>query len=281
MPPPRARDLTYFRAYLREKSHHPFAHRDWPWGLIGPLGLIAIGGAAVLLAEELPAWILILFIPLALVTFIATAVRLSSILQQPKTADEERKMRGFENAKFFSRAFFSHQIQPFAARLLEGCAYHRARVLAAVDKPGWEISHLRSVREQAINAANDAMEDAMQYCLNFAGPGQGRGAAWKELAQDFAEGQIGDALVRLQTMLEADRPGEIVDRRRLPTELWPVYDIAIKLQKLATEMELAGKQAAEPAQASTNSLDQVLSDLAEIRKAEKELDTEQQQLRQF
>ncbi|MFI5385180.1 MAG: hypothetical protein ACHQ50_03575 [Fimbriimonadales bacterium] len=281
MLPPRSRDLTYLRDYLRERSRHPFSHRDWPWGLIAPLALIGIGGASVLLVEELPAWLLIMFVPLALVIFITTAVRISWALQQPRNPDEQRQMRVFENAKFLSRAYYAHQIHPFAGRLLEGCAYHRARVLAAVDKPGWEMSHLRGVREQAIKAANDAMDDAMQICVSFAGPGHSRGAAWKDLAQDFAEGQIGDALARLQTMLEADKAGEIVDRRKLPPELWPVYEIAIKLQRLASEMEASTRQVAGPAETQTNSLDQVLSDLAAIRQAEKELDADEPQQQQL
>lgn len=277
MPPPRSRDLTFFRAYLREKSRHPFAHRDWPWGLIAPLTLIGIGGVSVMLARELPPWMLVLFVPLAFVIFVTTAVRISWALQQPRNQDEQRQMRAFEDAKFLSRAHYAHQIHPFAGRLLEGCAYHRARVLTAVDQPGWEMSHLRGVREQAIRAANDAMDDAMRICSHFAGPGHSRSAAWKDLAQDFAEGQIGDALARLQTMLEADKPGEIVDRRKLPPELWPVYEIAIKLQRLASEMETAARKTVEPMERQSNSLDQVLSDLAAIRQAEKELDADQPQ----
>src|SRR5579862_675703 len=241
MPPTRSRDLIYFRGYLREKSH-PFAHRDWPWGVIVPMGLFVIGALSVMLAKELPAWMLVLFVPFALVALVSSAIRISLGLMQPRNEAEQRQMRAYENAKFLGKASMANQIQPFAARLLEGCAYHRARVLAAVNKPGWEMSHLRSVREQAIAAANDGMDDAMQICVSYAGPGHSRGAAWKDLAQDVAEGQLGDALARLQTMLEADRPGEIVDRRKLPSELWPAYDIAIKLQKLASELEQSGKQ---------------------------------------
>ena len=281
MPPTRSRDLIYFKEYLREKSHHPLAHRDWPWALIAPLALIGIGGLSVLVAEELPAWLLILFVPLALVIFISTAVRTSYSLQQPRNDEEKRQMRAYDTAKFLSRALYGKQIHPFAARLLEGCAYHRARVLAAVNKPGWEHSHLRSVREQSIKAANEAMDDAMEICANFAGPGHSRGAAWKDLAQDFAEGQIGDALKRLTTMLEADRPGEIVDRRKLPPELWPAYEIAVKLQKLASEIESSAQKLATPAEVESNSLDQVLSDLAAIRQAEQELESDPQQLKQY
>jgi hypothetical protein len=280
MAPIRSRDMTYLRAYLREKAPHPFAHRDWPWGLIAPLALITIGAVSVMLAKELPAWMLILFVPVALVAFISSAAKISVALQQPKNPQEERLLRAHETAKHLSKSYYADQMHPFAARLLEGCAYHRARVLAAVDKQGWEMSHMRSVREQAITAANEAMDDAMQVCANFAGPGHSRNAAWKDLAQDVAEGQLGDALKRLQTMLEADKPGEIVDRRKLPPELWPAYDIAVKLQKLATEMEVAARQTAEMTQPQSSSLDQVLSDLSAIRQAEQELDGEQQ-LKQY
>jgi hypothetical protein len=119
------------------------------------------------------------------------------------------------------------------------------------------------------------MDSAMMICANFAGPGHSRGAAWKDLAQDFAEGQIGDALKRLTAMLEADKPGEIVDRKKLPPELWPAYEIAVKLQKLASEMESSARQVASPIDTQTNSLDQVLSDLSAIRQAERELEGEQ------
>jgi hypothetical protein len=272
--------MVYLRGYLREKIRHPFAHRDWPWGLIAPLGFVGIGAASVFLAEEFPAWLLVFFIPLALVIGISTMIRISSALMAPRNQDEQRQMRAFDNAKFLTRASLSNQIHPFAARLLEGCAYHRARIIAAVDKPGWDQGHMQSVRTQAIQAANEAMESAMQICVGFAGPGHSRGAAWKDLAQDFAEGQIGDALKRLQIMLEADKPGEIVDRRKLPPELWPAYDIAVKLQKLASEMETSARQVSMPDEAQTSSLDQVLTDLAAIRKAETELESDQQ-LKQY
>jgi hypothetical protein len=280
MPPLRTRDFNYLRAYLREKSSHPFAHRDWPWGLIAPMSLIGIGAASVFLSRELPAWLLILFIPFIFVIAVTTALRISWSLQQPRNAEEERQMHLFETAKFMSKAHFANQMNPFAARLLEGCAYHRARVLAAVGQPGWEQSHLRSVREQATTAANEAMDSALMICANFAGPGHSRGAAWKDLAQDFAEGQIGDALKRLSAMLEADKPGEIVDRKKLPPDLWPAYEIAVKLQKLASEMESSARQVASPIDAQTSSLDQVLSDLSAIRQAERELEGEQQ-LKQY
>jgi hypothetical protein len=282
MAPIRSRDMTYLRAYLREKAPHPFANRDWPWGLIAPMALISIGAVAVMLARELPAWMLVLFVPIALIAFISTAARVSFALQQPKNSQEERLLRAHETAKFLSRSYYANQMHPFAARLLEGCAYHRARILAAVDRPGWEMSHMRSVREQAITAANEAMDEAMEVCANFAGPGHSRNAAWKDLAQDVAEGQLGDALKRLQIMLEADRPGEIVDRRKLPPELWPAYDIAVKLQKLATEMETASRQSTPITEPQTTSLDQVLSDLSAIRQAERELEgDQQQQLKQY
>lgn len=274
--------MIYLQGYFREKTHHPFAHRDWPWGLIAPLSLIGIGAVTVMLAKELPAWMLILFVPFAMGIFISTAVRISTALQQPRNADEQRQMRAYENAKFLSRAYYAKQVHPFAARLLEGCAYHRSRVLAAVQKPGWELAHLRTLREQSVKAANDAMDDALEICSGFAGPGHSRGAAWKDLAQDFAEGQIGDALKRLSTMLEADRPGEIIDRKKLPPELWPAYEIAVKLQTLASEMETTSKGLLEPAAPQTNALDQVLSDLAAIKQAERELESDQQQqLRQY
>jgi hypothetical protein len=274
--------MIYFREYLREKSRHPFANRDWPWGLVAPVALIGIGGATAFLAREIPAWMLILFVPLALGIFISTAVRISWALQLPRNEQEQRQMRAFENAKFLSRAYYAKHVHPFAARLLEGCAYHRARVLAAVQKPGWEMGHLRNVREQAVQAANSAMEDAMEICASFAGPGHSRGAAWKDLAQDFAEGQIGDALKRLQIMLEADRPGEIIDRKKLPPELWPAYEIAVKLQKLASEMETTAQSLMDPATVSqpSNNLDQVLSDLAAIKQAERELESDQE-LKQY
>jgi hypothetical protein len=272
VPPNRSRDLVYLRGYLREKSRHPFAHRDWPWGLIAPLGFVGLGALSVLFAREFPVWMLLFFIPAMIVIAVSTAVKISWSLQQPRNEEEQREMVSFENAKQMSRAVYNKQINPFAARLLEGCAYHRARILAAVERPGWEHSHLRSMRDSAVRAADEAMNDAMAICTPYVGPGHSISGAWKDLAQDVVEGQLGDALKRLSTMLEADRPGEIVDRRKLPQELWPAYDIAVKLQKLASEVESSAQRVAEPSDLKSSSLDQVLSDLAAIKQAESELE---------
>jgi hypothetical protein len=219
---------------------------------------------------------LLLFIPIMIVVAVSTAVKVSWALQQPRNEEEQQQLARFENAKELNKALYNRHINPFASRLLEGCAYHRSRVLAAVERPGWEHSHLRSMREQAITAANDAMDDAIAICSSFTGPGHSQSGAWKDLAQDVVEGQLGDALKRLSAMLEADRPGEIVDRKKLPTELWPVYDIAVKLQKLASEVETSAQKLASPSDLKSNSLDQVLSDLAAIKQAETELESDPQ-----
>lgn len=243
--------------------------------MITPLGFFGIAGLSVVLAREFPIFMMLFFIPLLVVVAVTTAVKISWALHQPRNEEERRELQRFENAKEMNKALYNRHVNPFALRLLEGCAYHRARILAAVDRPGWEHSHLRNMREQAIRAANEGMDEAIAICSSFVGPGHSQSGAWKDLAQDVVEGQLGDALKRLSTMLEADKPGEIVDRRKLPQEMWPVYDIAVKMQKLANEVESSAAKLASPSDLTSSSLDQVLTDLAAIKQAESELEGDQ------
>src|SRR5579862_4910369 len=102
MPSIRSRNWDSLRAYLREKVRPPFAHRDWPWGAIIPIGLIVVIALSVLGAEELPAFLLMLFVPLALIAMGASAIKISNALTAPRNADEERQMEACRTAKFLA-----------------------------------------------------------------------------------------------------------------------------------------------------------------------------------
>lgn len=273
---PRTRELVQLRAYIDEHSRHPLMHRAIPVGIISPFVLVAMIMLAVFSTRFIPGWAAFLFLPLALILVFFGFGKLNEGLWKPRDEHEAEAVRRHELAQHMNQALQRRQIHPLAARLLEACAHHRSRILAAVERPGWESSHLRGIREQATEAADEAMAEALTHCSAFIGPDHSRGAAWKDLVQDVAEGQIGDAVRRFQNMMEADRAGEVVDRRKLPPELWPVYDIAVKMQKLSAEMQSTARSLTDPADAPRESaLDHVLSQLGAIREAEKELESEQ------
>ncbi len=270
---PRSRDLSHLRAYLQEQRH-PLASRALPAGLLGPAILIGTIFLAVWSVEFIPGWLAFLAFPFCLGIGMSVLFSVSSALQKPRNEEEARRVRNFEIAQSMSHALQRKQLHPLARRLLEGCAHHRYRIVQAVLTPGWESTYWRGVRNQAVEAADEGMEQALEICSRFAGPQFSRSGAWKAFATDVAEGQLGGALKRLQKMLEADHPGDTIDRRDLPPELWPVYEIALKLQRLAPEMDKAAQDVSSVHHGEASRLDQVLSDLSAMRQAEQELESE-------
>lgn len=269
MPPLFRRELDHLRGYVEERSRPPFASRDWPWGLIGPLGLAAIVIAFGFLAEELPIWLIAVAFPIALLSFAGVALKISWALREPRDDAERREVEASQRARVLGGFLHRRQFNPLAGQILESCAYQRDRVRAAIE--GLAPGRLPGIREHALAAANEGVDDAIAICLHFAGNERTQ-SEWRNLAQDVAEGRLGGAIQRIQDMLESGKPGRILDRKDLPPELWPAYEVAIKLQRLATEIESAARKAVPPVEESGEALDQMLRRLAEVRTAEEELD---------
>lgn len=263
------RELTHLHAYVEERSRSPFASRDWPWGLIGPLGVAAVVVGCGFLAEELPIWIVAVAFPVALLSFAGVAFKISWALREPRNEAEQRAVEASRRARALGGLLSRRQFNPLAGQILESCAYQRDRVCRAIE--GLAPGRLPGIREQALAAANEGVDDAIAICLQHAGH-ERAGSEWRNLAQDVAEGRLGGAIKRLQDMLESGKPGRILDRKDLPPELWPAYEIAVKLQRIATEIESEARKAAPPVEESEEALDQILRRLAEVRTAEEELD---------
>lgn len=240
-----------------------------------PVVLIVAIMGVVLLASLIPNWMAFLSFPAMLILVGGILATINMRLQQPRSQEDRILLQQFEQRRNLRSAYHRKTLDQRAARLLDACAYHRNRILSVIDSPGWTGGSRDAVRAQTLGAVDGAMSEAIAYSTPYVGTGQ-VGGPWKELAQDVAEGQLGGALKKLQTMLQTDANGHIIDRSKLPVDLWPVYDIAVKLQKLASEVEALNRNS-EPVTSAQSNLDQLLHNLSSQRAAEDELNQELRQ----
>jgi hypothetical protein len=167
-------------------------------------------------------------------------------------------------------------VYPPAGQILEACALHYSRI----------VKHAPA-GSSAPQASLAAFREAVRICgpmlwrrsprswlegLLSGGFRSADSRAWNKVLGDFLEGDIDDAVRRASNLLRGEPDRERLDMDSLPRELQPAYDIALKLKHLAYEVE-AGRSR-QVATSATSGLDDALRELGEIRRAERELDSE-------
>lgn len=187
-----------------------------------------------------------------------------------------------------SRRKLHRELDPVAAQLLEACAHYWKRVQATLGGPFWTGSlsaAYRGVREEAIEAADRAMDEAVVLCASCMGaPSKSKADDLKSVFQDFADLDISDAMEGLKRIAKADSRDYAHRSPNLQTVFEPVRDIAEKLKMLSSEVERMSQRAMTETKLSGGlttgaaSLDDVLGDIRSIQQAEAELD--QQRLQQ-
>ncbi len=273
----RSRDLANLKLFLEERSTHPLAHKSLP--VAASAGLVLLATCLGMLGIGVLTSGLLAFLSLPFLLFLSmiVIVVINGSLKTPRTPEEHAAMRAFKNEDILRGAYHRKMIDSQAGRLLDACAFHRRRILRVIDSPAWESPGRKALRDQTLSAVTEAMDEAIAHCTHYVGTEFDASKPWKDLAQDVVEGQLGGALKRLQTMLETDSDGHIIDRNKLPQDLWPVYDIAVKLQKLATEIEGVQRAGSAEEQREGSSLDTLLNNLSGQRQAEEELNQELRQ----
>jgi len=195
-------------------------------------------------------------------------------LTRPRTEEEERRQEAHEAIVFMNSALSAgklhRKIDPAAGMLLEECARHWSRVHEALSGTFWEDrdlpGHWKGVRDQALNAANRAMDDII-VMLKPVIAARNAPPSSHEFISSIMESFFN---------VEAEMPVE-----PLPAQYLPARDIAQKLMVLADEVEATAQRAARDESfkqhySSGSQIDVVLSELRAIQEAETELQQEVQ-----
>ena len=150
------------------------------------------------------------------------------------------------------------------------------RIEATLNSAAWQgkaaVEPYKSVREQSLHAAQNALDEALVLCSPFIGANRGSQEEdeWKKVVDEFLTRGAG-AAIRAADRLIGSRPP--LDPTLVPTALQPALGVATKMQALADEVDAASETAMTQS-AAGSSLDLALQNLRAVQQAEKELDGE-------
>jgi hypothetical protein len=272
------RDLPNLRAYVQKRAmNDPIRRGVWKSGLgcVGLLGFAAVGTWASI--EFLSWWFAMpaLLFSMGLGAGIMTI--LDQAIRQPRD-DAERhqvQLHGlFKAIAGMGGKRIQKEVDPVAAQILEACAIQRERVISSLSSPMWTSrgnnEMWRSVRDESLAAAESAMEEAVVLASPFIGPGRGREEdEWYKVVTDFLDKGVGAAIRRVDRLMAKRAP---LDEASVPKALRPAFEVAMKLQALADEVESAAETAMTAPSSAGSSLDQALQNLKAVQEAEQELD---------
>jgi len=207
-------------------------------------------------------------------------------LNRPKTEEEARRMeawRGAQSLLSIEQQRRLHKLMdPSISQLLEAAAFHYARIDAATSSDFWNReslpAHWRSVRGQAQEAADQAMEELVMLALPCMGePQADRGKAMKNAIEDLFEMDLVIAIGGIKDAATADWT-RFAHRSPLAPRTFEVGRvIAEKLKRLADEVEAKASEAAVESGShievgtAADSIDVVLSEISAVKEAEDEL----------
>jgi len=178
----------------------------------------------------------------------------------------------------------SEQIHRFidatAQELLEAGSFfwYKIHSLLGTNHPSARIA---SIRDDAIRAADDAMDELMVLCSSCIGdPVNKRGDDIKGALSGLVEGNIKGAMRDFAEVLNPDSARYRVRSPHIDVVYMPARSLAEKLQTLSTEIERLSTEAMTAQHAQTgavSSIDSVLYAIQATRVAEQELETAEQQ----
>lgn len=173
-------------------------------------------------------------------------------------------------------------MDPSVVHLLEAGAYHWTRVHTALATPAWQQAglarHWTTVREQARQAAHDAMAELLVLSMSaISPPERDKEDELKDVIDDFLDLDIADALQGLKQIVRTDSAEWSTPSSHARLVFEQGRAIAERLQRLADEVEQARVDVGqvgspELGPESTQSIDIVLGELRAIRQAETELE---------
>ncbi len=249
-------------------------------GLAAPLAALAFGvgfssvGAGLVAAT--------LAVPLSVFAWYLVDKK----LRTPRSPEEARRMEAWKGASSLltleQQRKLHRQMDPSMSQLLEAGAYHYMRIDAALSANFWNSetvpAHWRSVRSQAIEAADQAMEELVMLALPCMGePQSDKGKVFKEAVEDLFEMDFLMAIGNLKQIAGSDWTKYAHKSANAPLAFTAARPIAERLKKLADQVEAKAGEAAvstgtyADAITATDSIDVVLSEIAAVKQAEEEL----------
>lgn len=208
---------------------------------------------------------------------------------KPKTASERHAKRVTDVAKVYfisiQRRKIHKELDPIAAQLLETSAFYWLKIQQLLSGSFWGSSdlsaHYHAIKEQTIQATDQAMHEALILCVDCLGePQRKRSAELRDALEDMFSLDIQDALSGLKQVARADSSEYAHRSPQAQVIFEPVREIATRLQELSIEIERISSdvimQSQDPAQKNaTAPIDLVLSELKALQQAEQELEEHQ------
>ena len=207
-------------------------------------------------------------------------------LRKPKSPEEAHRMEAWKGASQLlsleQQRRLHKLMDPTMSQLLEAAAYHYVRLDNAVSSEFWNRdslpAHWRSVRSQAIEAADQAMEELVMLALPCMGePQSDRGKAFKEAFEDLFDLDFMMAIGNLREVATADWTRYAHRSPNAPLAFTAARPLAERLKRLADEIERKTGEAAvavgTPIEVTSaaDSIDVVLSEIKAVKEAEDEL----------
>lgn len=177
-------------------------------------------------------------------------------------------------------------------QVMEAGAYHWLRIHDVLDAREWRSKdlggHWKSLREQALQAADQAMMDIAVYAQSCIGkPNRERKDDIEEIFEDFFEGDFSDAMGGLRTVMKTDWRDYSHHSPNARAVFDPCRQIAERLKMLADEVDQMNfRRAQEVVEVqdqpeAVDSIDLILSELRATKQAEAELgDDDEEHLHQ-
>lgn len=207
-------------------------------------------------------------------------------IRQPKSPQEQKRMEAWRAAAQLSSLAKQHRLHkrldPTISQLLEAAAFHYERITTSLSGAYWSgeslPAHWRSVKSQAQEAADQAMEELILLAAPCVGdPQSDKGKVLKEAVEDLFELDIGEAISGFRDLANADWTRFAHHSPYAAQSFESGRSVAERLKRLADEIERKGVEVASETGAlvsvttASDSIDIVLNEIATVREAEGEL----------
>lgn len=281
-----SKKLPHFSEYIAYELAESKKWKRTAWtGPIAGGSLLILALAAALFGRIAgPGAFLWLWVPVT-VTWGLGMAALDSWLKKPRSSDERYLLEldsivmRYAQSMNFRR--LHRDLDYTAAQLLEASAFYWSKVKLQLSSPAWNSDttplHLRSVRQQALQAIDEAMREQMTLCLRCLSlPGQKKSTDLRDVIEDALGIDVDKILdsIRSNPVLKKG-----VQSDRLPEIFEPARALAERLKLLSSEidkMTLENMQKFQGQGSGANaSLDAAIRGLHEIQVAEGELSDDQ------
>lgn len=277
-----SKKLPYFSEYIAYElvEAKKWKRSAWTWPIAGT-GFLLAAVAQGLLGRYTGFWAP----PVLLIGWGIGTALLDQWMKKPRSTDEQFLLQldsivtRYAESMNFRRL---HRDLDFtAAQLLEASAYYWSKIRIQMNSAGWNSEatpmHLLSVRQQTLQAIDEAMREQIALCIRcLASPGAKKSTDLRDVIEDA----LG---IDVDKVLDSIRKGTVTKRgfqsEHLPEIFEPSRQIAERLKLLSAEIDKMTFENLQKYQGAgtgaTSALEAVMKGMQEIRQAEGELSDEQ------